>query len=121
MAFTSPFTYETEAQEAARLAESPAGSDNHDMSSLPVMIPRITLGMLIERPRRDGVRIIGVVTNINSTLRRGFGSAEEPLQRSSGIDVLVVHSTHDSYPPGQGITFSEPEARRSRLIDASTL
>ena len=125
MAFTGLFTYETEAQEAARLAESPVGSINHALSSAPVRIQHIRRAQLIELPREatrpgSGLRTI-VLTNELRPSHHTYGPGELN-RRDHTWACIVVASNDDRYPVGgYDLAIGEAELRRGRLITAQQL
>lgn len=120
MAFKSLFTYETEEQEAARLAQSPEGSTNRFLSGLPVTIAHISRGMVIEMPRATSDRVVVVVDQ-----RRPSGHTYEPgeLNRHDHAWTLVIIASTDARYPvgGYDIVAGEAELRRGRLVSEQAI
>ena len=126
MAFKSLFTYETEAQEAARLAEAPAGSTYARLAPLPVTIEHPHRAMVVELPwaamhpeEPNDARI--VVTLVEQHL--SSSRSAHPERRHDGSwDAIVLASTHPAYPVGgYDICVAAEEIRRSRLLEPTEL
>jgi hypothetical protein len=114
MAFKTRF--ETPEAEAVRLAQSPEGSTNHALSSMPVNIRgNITEGMLIQVPAfadEDPTTHSYVVMPITAhPLTRWIEPELDPLPRrryNRSWDCIVVASNHPRVPVG-GYRVSLPE------------
>lgn len=103
---------ETPETEAARLAQSPVGSRNHDLSRMPVNIHHITDGMLIQAPLFTGedASTHGFVV-IPITAHPLTSVSEKPTPRrrhDRSWDCIVVASNHPKIPVG-GYRVSLPE------------
>lgn len=125
MAFKRLFTYETEAQEAARLAESPVGSINHALSGIPVQIQHISRAQLIELPREgahpgSGLRTIVLTSELRPS--RHTYDPGELNRRDHAWTCIVVASNDDRYPVGgYDLAIGEAELRRGRLVTPESL
>ncbi len=124
MAFT--VMIESDADEAARLAGSPAGSTNERCSHLPVTIPHPAAGMVIELPQlfsaeEDPEQRRVVVT----VLERRSERSREPsglLHRDGAWLCLPVASTDPRYPAGgYTIVVDETRLRRGRQVGTDQL
>lgn len=118
MTFVSSHIFETEEQEVARLAQSPPGSINHALSTLPVTIKQYPKDLVIQLPwTHEGPQeyILVVVPIEHSPQREGYG---EPIRRHSGWwTCVVVYSTHGSYGPGgHRIVVGADELARGALL-----
>lgn len=123
--------FESEADEAARLASSPVGSSNERLSHLPVTVPYIATGMIIELPNTytlDEVpepgRLIVLVADF-----RGNGDRADALAkiRRDGWYRCIVVADHtpagsSNYKVGgYDIVVGEDELRRGRQITPEML
>lgn len=124
---------ETDAEETARLAQAPAGSDNALLATLPVLNRRVDEHHLYELALSAHRTCSGVTGGANHTcsgthrivgvpLRFHPGSsAELPLAErlhDGYWDVRVLASDHPSYPVGgYGVVASESELRRSTVVE----
>lgn len=116
---------ETEGQERARLAQSPEGSTNHHLSTLPVTIAEWPQDLLVElpwkRPRTtEQHRVVVVPIEYRpDSLPEGVDEEPLPRKRNSGAwTCAVVSSDHPSYPVGgHRIVVSAAEIARGRKID----
>lgn len=108
---------ETPEAEAARLAQSPEGSQTHRLSLMPVNILGDVQDMLIELPRfGDEPDHTVVVVPIESHLFSGFDPEELPRRRYQySWSCIVVASNHPSYPVG-GYRLSIPEYQLRRGV-----
>lgn len=125
MAFTSPFTFETVEQEAARLGQSHPDSINGRLAPLPVTIKHISVAQVIELPRehtspREGVRTIVMVAKQHPRVSRPGPS--EVRRYDHSFDCVVLASTDERYPVGgYDLCISEAELRRGRLVSQEAL
>lgn len=125
MAFKSPFTFETNEQEAARLAQSHPTSINGRLAPLPVTIEHVRRGQIIELPRaemypEDPARIIMLVDQVRRSKHEY--APDEPRRRDHGWTCIVVASTDPVYPVGgHDLVIGEAELRRGRLVTEQTL
>lgn len=107
---------ETEAEETARLAQAPVGSDQHFWSTLPETIHDDLHGLIIELPSKHNDRIVVTVTNIGSA-RSKPGDYTGPMRLDADYTCVVVASTNLSYPVGgYDITVNSAALRRGRQI-----
>jgi hypothetical protein len=106
---------ETAEAEAARLAQSPEGSTNHALSSMPVNIRGNIQDLMIEVPSfTDDPKHTIVVVPFESYRYNGENDATLPLRRYNfGWRCIVVASDHPSYPVG-GYRVSLPEYQLRR-------
>lgn len=118
MAFRPIKFVETDAEETARLALAPEGSNQHTLSLLPVTNPYPDKGQVLELPSSAnwrGHRIVGTPLE-----RRGGPSANGPLphKHDGAWNFRILASDHDSYPVGgYDIVISTSELRRARIIE----
>jgi hypothetical protein len=110
--------FEAPEAEAARLALSPVGSINHDLSVLPVNIDVYVEGLLIQMPRlRDEDKHTMIVVPfqaIKLSESEIAAQQERPHKRhTGGWYCIVVASDHPSYPVG-GHRICVPEAQLVR-------
>lgn len=117
MAFKGLGLFETEEAEAARLAESPVGSTNHRLSTMPIQILANVQDMLIELPRfGDKPDHTIVVVPIDSHPFSGADAEERPRRRYQITwTCAVIASDHPSYPVG-GYRVSIPEYELRRGV-----
>lgn len=110
---------ESEAEETARLAQASVGSEQCFWSTLPVTIYRPLYGLLIELPSEHGERTV-VVVNDNAPACDPHNPYTGPMRLDSDYTCVVVTSTNESYPVGNGenytITVNSAALRRGRLI-----
>lgn len=102
--------------EAARLAQSPAGSTNHALSQLPVNIHQFVQDLLIELPSFEGDprHTMVVVPSESHKLSGSQDPAVKPMRRyPRSWDCIVVASNHPSYPVG-GHRITVPECQLVR-------
>ena len=110
---------ETAEQEAQRLAQSPEGSANHELSKLPVTIEQWPQDLLIELPwhateRGSGHRVVVVPIEYRGEARIEGEEEPRPRKRHAGWwNCAVVASDHPSYPVG-GYRLSIPAAELAR-------
>ena len=130
MAFVRTFTFETEAQEQARLAQADPRSKSGMLAPLPVITPDLERGMIIELPQlrhpdseatsaEDRRVVVALVS-----FRAGRSPREEgmPVRRDGSWRVMVVASTHAEYPvSGFDLAVGEEELHRGRRIEAAHL
>ncbi|RHA41015.1 hypothetical protein [Cellulomonas rhizosphaerae] len=114
MTFATTFLIETPEQERARLAEFPAGSINHALSTLPVLITDPLEGLLIRLPAivdRGPLTIVVVpVRRLTCTSL----TAEELRRRHGGYWKCVVVASEDPRYPVGGHNLSVSETRLVR-------
>ncbi|WP_185447091.1 hypothetical protein [Kribbella qitaiheensis] len=116
---------ETEAQERARLADSPPGSTNHYLSTLAATIAEWPQDLLVELPwtpprTTKQHRVVVVPIEYRRDSPAGEVDPEElPRRRNCGLWVCaVVLSDHPSYPVGgHRIVVSAAEIARGHRID----
>lgn len=134
MAFKGIKLFETEAEEAARLAQAPEGSQPHTLSMLPVTIPFIENHQLIELPVHPDLAeaptctstVFGLAHECDGRHRivvlpledRDAGTPGElPRRHDHWWAVRVVASDHPSYAVGgYDLQLSESELRRGKLV-----
>uniref|UniRef100_A0AAU2UVR5 Uncharacterized protein n=1 Tax=Streptomyces sp. NBC_00003 TaxID=2903608 RepID=A0AAU2UVR5_9ACTN len=126
MSFLSRIGFiETAEQEQARLAQAPAGSINHYLSTLPVTIEGWPKDLVVELPwqppRTDqSYRFVVVPIDFRKDLLPE-GVEEEPLPRkrhSGSWTCAVVYSNHPSYPVGgHRVIVPAAELARGRKVD----
>ncbi|MDO4254331.1 MAG: hypothetical protein Q4C81_04175 [Kocuria sp.] len=110
---------ETAEQERERLAQSPEGSLNHELSKLPVTIEGWPQDLVIELPwqateRGSGHRVVVVPIEYRGDSRLEGEEEAAPRKRHSGWwACAVVTSDHPSYPVG-GHRLSIPSAELAR-------
>lgn len=124
--------FETDDEEAARLAKAPAGSLSHCLSLLPVTHPYPARHHLIELParmtrpcsdssvRRGKHECNGGHRIVVLPLERHAGSAAAslPSRHNGSWDCRIVASDHPIYPVGgYDICCSESELRRGRIVE----
>jgi hypothetical protein len=118
MAFKTSSTLETPEAEAARLAQSPEGSTNHALSSMPVRIHGDIRDLMIEPPSfaGDPAHTV-VVVPFESYHHGGPDGATLPRRRyNDSWTCIVVASDHPSYPVGgYRIVLPEYQLRRGTL------
>jgi hypothetical protein len=111
--------FEAPEVEAARLAESPAGSINHSLSSMPVNIHGFLEDLMIEMPHRDDAQHTIIVVPFERYKDIVDADAEPvvPIRLHTGTwRCIVVASDHPSYPVGgHRIAVSEAELVRGTL------
>lgn len=115
---------ETEEQERERLAQSPEGSSNHHLSTLPITIAEWPQDLLIELPwelPRTGESHRVVVVPIDyrkDILPEGVEQEPLPRKRNAGSwTCAVVSSNHPSYPVGgYRIVISSAELARGKKL-----
>lgn len=108
--------FETDAEEAARLAEAPEGSKSRMLSGLPVTIDAIEDHPVIALPHSGS--IVVVPTEPSAPLCDG----QDRFVHNGGWRCRVVASKNPSYPTnGYNIFVSAAELRRGRSIDISFL
>ena len=117
MAFKTRTNIETAAQEVARLADAPAGSQNRELSELPVNIPVIALGQLIKLPApntKEGETVIVTPITCHTT---SPAQGQLRLRHRATWDCRVVGGDSQVYAPG-GWDICLPEAAlvRGELI-----
>lgn len=120
MAFKSLFNYEADEAEAARLADSPEGSTNHDLSKLPVTNPYPGLpgNRLVRLPLTD---IIGLLRH-DGRKPEFIANPDGTLQHSGSYYLTVLGGHSDTYQVGgYDICVTEAEARRSQIISPEML
>lgn len=111
MAFTGISLFETDEQEAARLAEAPAGSKSHHLSGLPVTMSERPRGKVLRLPW-DGYTVVVVPMKFSPSLERST-----PRQHSGSWDCIVVYSDDPRYPvDGYDLAISVSEIRRSTEV-----
>lgn len=119
---------ETEEQERARLARCPAGSTNHQLSTLPVTITECPQDVLVELPwqRPPAVeqhRVVVVPIEYRPDSHPEQNDETLPRKRNSGTwTCAVVASDHPSYPVGgHRIVVTTAEIARGRRVDLSAV
>lgn len=120
---------ETAEQEAARLAQAPAGSKSHALSQLPVRIAQWPEDLLIELPwaemglNDEPHRVVVVPFRHLPDLFPEGTEPPTPRHRHSGWwDCIVVASTHPSYPVGgHRLAIPSAELARGTQIDLFAL
>lgn len=125
MAFTG-IRFESAADEAARLAQAPAGSTHARLAPLPVTIEHPRRAMVVELPwaamhpeEPNHTRI--VVTLVEQHLPAGR-SAHPERRHEGSWDAIVLASTHPAYPVGgYDICVATEKVRRGRLIEPTEL
>lgn len=124
MAFTG-IRFESAADEAARLAQAPAGSTHARLAPLPVTIEHPSRGMVVElpwaamRPESEKHRIVVMLDHPRPCPGHRY---QQPFRHDGSWSCTVVASTHDAYPVGgHDLVVSEAEIRRGRLISPEEL
>lgn len=131
MAFKGIKFFETDAEEAARLALAPVGSSDHSLSLLPVVNAHPTEHQLIELPWRQIHPCSGTTGGLKHECDGGHRVVVLPLKHSRGSsdDALprrhddywgcrVLASDHPSYPVGgYDLHISKSELRRGRVLE----
>ena len=119
---------ETIKQEQARLAQSPAGSIYHHLSTLPITIPEWPEDLLIELPwapprSAQQFHVIVVPIRFHPEIHPTDEEKDQPHKRHSGSwDCAVVSSDHDSYPVGgHRLSIATVELSRGRKINLAEL
>lgn len=121
MPFSTLHLYETEAEEAARLAEHNPTSVYGRLADAPVTISRIHRGQIIELPREHtapgrGLRTVVVPIQLRPSLY--IYETNEKRRRDHSWECVVVASNDDHYPVnGYNLDISEVELRRGRLLE----
>lgn len=109
MAFKTRTDIETAAQEVARLADAPAGSQSHELSALPVLRPIVELGQLIRLPApntKEGETVIVTPITCHTT---SPAQGQLRLRHHATWDCRVVGGDSKTYMPG-GWDICVPEA-----------
>ena len=129
MAFKDLF--ETDEQEAARLATAPEGSTYHSLSSLPVNIRQFAEDLLIELPRTahgfadaegNPARVVVVPFRYDPASREKDADGnpverEKPLRHDGSFGCIIVESGDPRYPVGgHRISVSCAELRRGKIV-----
>lgn len=111
-------TYETEEQEAARLAASPVGSKNHTLSKLPVTMREHPLHLLVKLPTQAWADH-HVIVFVEEPRSGGMHFNDQNLrQRTISYVCSVVASDHPDYPVGgHKIIVPVTELRRGLKVD----
>ncbi|PZU04690.1 MAG: hypothetical protein DI630_00820 [Gordonia sp. (in: high G+C Gram-positive bacteria)] len=131
MAFKGIQFFETDAEEAARLAQAPVGSTSHSLSLLPVTNAHPTAHQLVELPWQQLHPCSGTTGGSQHQCNGSHRVVVLPLKRSPGTsdDALprrhddawgcrVVASDHPSYPVGgYDLHISKSELRRGRVLE----
>lgn len=130
MAFAFIRLFETDDEEAARLAQAPAGSTSRNLSQLPVSNPHPDKHHLVELPtHRTCSGLTGGLAHACDGSHRivvlplrfhdGSSPADGAPRRHDGYwDCRVLASDHRSYPVGgYDICVSESELRRGRVLE----
>jgi hypothetical protein len=112
---------ETEEQERERLAQSPEGSSNHHLSTLPITIREWPQDLLIELPgstMNDHRIVVVPIDYRKDLLPDGVEEEPKPRKRNAGSwTCAVVSSDHRSYPVGgYRIVISSAELARGRKL-----
>lgn len=100
MSLTSMF--ETPEAEAARLAQSPVGSRNHTLSTMPVNIHEWVQDLMIELPRlghENQHRVVVVPSESRGGSERVNADGTWQLHTGSWT-CIVIASDHPNYPVG---------------------
>lgn len=117
MAFKFSSKLETPEAEAARLAESPEGSQNHRLSRMPVTIHGDFEGVLIELPRfGDEPDYTVVVLPIESHRFSGFDPEELPRRRYQYSWACITVASNNPRVPVGGNRLSIPEYQLRRGV-----
>ena len=115
MAFKSSPSLETPEAEAARLAQSPEGSTNHALSSMPVNIHGSIQDLMIEPPSFAGDPEHTIVVVPFESYHHG-GTTLPRRRYNASWTCIVVASDHPSYPVGgYRIVLPEYQLRRGTL------
>ncbi|MEO3931425.1 hypothetical protein WMO79_01240 [Micrococcaceae bacterium Sec7.4] len=106
---------ETPEAEAARMAQSPEGSTNHALSSMPVNILGDIQDLMIEVPKFTGDRDQSIV--VVPFESHGYGAPADPtqprLRYNRSWSCIVVASEDPRYPVGgYRVTYPEYQLRR---------
>lgn len=123
--------FESDAEEASRLAQAPIGSIDHCLSLLPVTLAHPARHHLIELPQRkvrNGPReTAGAHPDCEADYRivvlpvtRHPGRTDScvPSRHDGSWDCRIVASDHPSYPVGgHDICCSESELRRGQIVE----
>ncbi|MBP2527476.1 hypothetical protein [Rhodococcus sp. PvP104] len=131
MIFQGIQLFESDAEEASRLAQAPIGSIDHGLSLLPVTLPYPARHHLIELPARKVHKAPGRnggghpdcaadyrIVVLPVTRHPGPTDSCVPSCHDSSWDCRIVASDHPSYPVGgEDICCSESELRRGRIIE----
>lgn len=111
--------YETEAQNAARLALAPVGSKIHTLSTMPINVHEWPLGYIIELPRTEPeAKPITVIP-----IAAQSGSREEqdvtPIRLNDvWWTCMVVASQDENYPArSNNLTIHGDELARGTVIE----
>jgi len=118
--------FESESAEAARLAESPIRSINHELSNLPVTMHGWPEKKLIMLPRLNDTAYTVVVlpyrfhagTEEAQRINRDRPNGQK--RREGSWDCIVVQSDHPSYAVGgYDLCLSAVEISRGRKVETS--
>lgn len=119
MAFNG-IQYETPQQEAERLAQSPEGSTNARLASLPVTIEHPRRAMIVELPwaaMRPEYEKCRIVVMLDQQRTHPEHKHQQPRRHDGAWSCTVVASTHSAYPVGgYDIIVPETQIRRGKLI-----
>jgi hypothetical protein len=131
MTFKGIQFFETDDEEAARLAQAPVGSTSHSLSLLPVTNSHPNEHQLIELPWGEIHPCSGTTGGLGHECDGGHRLVVIPLKRSRGSTdeslprryddywgCRVMASDHPSYSVGgHDLSISESELRRGRVLE----
>lgn len=125
MAFTG-IRFESAADEAARLAQAPAGSTYARLAPLPVTIEHPHRAMVVELPwaamRPEEPNYARIIVTLVKQHLSSSHSAHPERRHDGSWDAIVLASTHPAYPVGgYDICVATEEIRRGRLIEPTEL
>lgn len=111
--------FETDEQEAARLAASQPGSKNHLLSQLPITLQEDPTGLLLKLPSNAWSQYhLIVFVNEREPRRRTVLNEEGLRERRDTFETVVVASNHPDYPVGgYRLMVGHTELRRSTKVE----